>query len=122
MAGPMSGVAMVARSELRRRWRSLVVLTVLVAVSAAVTLALVAGARRTSSALVRFETYSQSADVELTVGEATDAQLRAFARSPGVKAFAPVRQVTLVVKDSRRFLPTAAQSSDAFGTTVDRPV
>ena len=52
----MRAVWMLAGSDLRRRWRSVIVLTLFVGVAGAVVLALVAGARRTeSSALARFE-------------------------------------------------------------------
>ncbi|HEU5306840.1 MAG TPA: hypothetical protein VFW97_05910, partial [Acidimicrobiia bacterium] len=63
----MGAVRMLARSELRRRWRSVVVLTLLVGVSGAVVLALIAGARRTESSLARFERESRAADLELDV-------------------------------------------------------
>lgn len=59
----MSAVLAWARLDARRRWRSLVVLTLLVAVSSGVVLTMLAGARRTSSALPRLEARSLPADV-----------------------------------------------------------
>jgi hypothetical protein len=115
----MGAVRMLARSELRRRWRSVFVLTVLVAFAGAVVLALVAGARRTDSSLQRFEEASRSASVEFDIGEATREQVAEFERTPGVAAVAEVRQFPLV-KDSQ-FLSVAGQIDRRFGTVVDRP-
>ena len=44
----------VARTELRARWGSVIVLTLIVGIVGAVVLASIAGARRTSSAFDRF--------------------------------------------------------------------
>ena len=58
----VSTVRVVARRDLGRRWRRVVVVIVLVGVVGAVTLAMAAGARRTSTALDRFMRDSRSAD------------------------------------------------------------
>ena len=50
----MSAVLLVFRSELRRRWRSWMILVVLVAVVGGLVLASVAAGRRTASAFPRF--------------------------------------------------------------------
>ena len=114
----MSAVLLLARSELRRRWRSVVVLTLLVGFSGAVVLALWAGARRTDTSLQRFDEASRSASVEVTAGDATPAQVDELRRTPGVEAVAEVRQLTLLVQG--QFLATASQVDDRFGTVVDR--
>ena len=114
---------MLARSELRRRWRSVVVLTLLVGFSGAVVLALVAGARRTESSLARFESASRSADVEFDAGDVTPAQVDELRRVPGVAAVAQLQQLTLISRNGpfqNQFLPTAAQIDRRFGTQVDR--
>jgi ABC-type lipoprotein release transport system permease subunit len=116
----MGAIAMLTRSELRRRWRSVVVLTLLVGFAGAVVLALAAGARRTDSAVSRFESESRAADLEITAGPATDAELEEFARTPGVAAIGRLRQLTMVVDDGQ-FLATGAQVDDQFGDAVDRP-
>src|SRR3954452_10406573 len=119
----MRAVAMLGRSELRRRWRSLVVLTLLVGFSGAVVLALVAGARRTESSLARFERASKSADVEFDAGEVTPAQVDELRRVPGVEAVAQLQQLTLISRTgpfTNQFLPTAAQIDRRFGTDIDR--
>ena len=115
----MPAVVVLARSELRRRWRSVVVLTLLVAFAGAVVLALLAGARRTNTALQRFDAASRAASVEITAGEASPAQLAEFLRTPGVAAVGEVRQFPLVTHG--QFLPVGGQVDDRFGTVVDRP-
>src|SRR3954452_10796055 len=120
----MRAVAMLGRSELRRRWRSLVVLTLLVGFSGAVVLALVAGARRTETSLARFEQASRSADVEFDAGPVTRAQVDELRRTPGVAAVAQLQQLTLISRTGlflNQFLPSAAQVDRRFGTVVDRP-
>ncbi len=118
----MGAVWMLARSDLRRRWRSVIALTLLVGVAGAVVLALVAGARRTNTSLERFESYSRSADLEVTVGFPKAAQLRAFERSPGVKSVGRVYSFALLEQRTQQYFPLAAQMDRTFGTTVDRPV
>ena len=58
-------VGLVARSELRSRWRALLGLALLVAFVGAVSLAGFAGARRTASALDRFEAATLARDVRV---------------------------------------------------------
>jgi ABC-type lipoprotein release transport system permease subunit len=114
----MHAIVMLARSELRRRWRSVVVLTVLVGFAGAVVLALWAGARRTDTSLQRFDTASRSASVEITAGDTTPAQLAELRRTPGVAAVAEVSQFPLV--SGGQFNAVAGQVDDRFGTVVDR--
>src|SRR6185312_13307767 len=116
----MRAVLMLGRAELRRRWRSVVVLTLLVGFAGAVALALFAGARRTETALARFESTSRSANVEIDAGDTTPAQLARFRRTPGVADVAQLHQLTLV-SSGGQFLPAAAQVDDRFGRDIDRP-
>ncbi len=119
----MGAIVMLACSELRRRWRSVTVLTLLVAFAGAVVLALVGGARRTETSLARFEHDSRSADVEFDAGDVTPAQVDELRHSPGVAAVAQLQQLTLVSRTGpfqNQFLPSAAQIDHRFGTEVDR--
>src|SRR5262249_55667880 len=109
----MGAVLMLGRADLDRRWRSVVVLTLLVGFAGAVALALFAGARRTETALARFESSSRSANVEIDAGDTTPAQLAAFRRTPGIADVAQLHQVTLV-SSTGQFLPAAAQLDDRF--------
>jgi putative ABC transport system permease protein len=115
----MGALRMLTGAELRRRWHSVVVLTILVGFAGAVALALLAGARRTDTALQRFEAWSRSADIEIDAGDATPAQIEEFRRSPGVGAVAELRQMTMTTPGAV-FLPTAAQTDARFGTVTDR--
>src|SRR5207245_2077347 len=91
----VSAVRMLAASDIRRRWRGVVALTLLVGTVAVIVLATAAGARRSDAALGRFNTYSRSSDVEISVGFPTASQLRAFRRTPGVEAMARLRGYSL---------------------------
>src|SRR4051812_1801739 len=82
---------MLAGLEIRRRWIRLLVLLALVAVVGTLVLSSVAGARRSSSALARFNTSSRAADLELTVGDPTPSQMQAFQNVKGVGSFASLR-------------------------------
>ena len=115
----MAAVCMLARVELRRRWRHVVVLTLLAGVAGAMVLALAAGARRTASALDRFEGDTQTSNVEITVGDASDAELDELRRSPGVAAVGALHQFSMVAAAGAGF-PTAGQLDGTFGTEVDR--
>ena len=127
-------VGLVARSELRSRWRALLGLALLVAFVGAVSLAGFAGARRTASALDRFETATLARDVRVVgvddetthelaedledqpwvtaVGEFVD-----FSVNPD-EAVAPV--VGSVTGDL--LLSVYAGVDDRFGDEVDRPL
>jgi ABC-type lipoprotein release transport system permease subunit len=115
----MGAVRMLAWMQIRRRWGSIALLTLLVGFVGVVVVASVAGARRTSSSLERFETASSSADVEVSAGDATAEQLREFRRTPNVVAVGALRQLTLF-GERQGFLPTAGPTDSTFGRTVDR--
>jgi len=114
---------MLARFEIRRRWRGVVVLTLVVGFVGAVVLATLAGARRTDSSLRRFDEWSHAADVTL---------LPPFGYTPTPAEMAKVRQIRNVVAvgELRSFaiIPTnapatvtiAAARDAAIGTIVDR--
>lgn len=110
---------MLAGSDIRRRWRSVVALTLLVGAVGAVVLATAAGARRSDSALPRFNAYSRSSDVEISVGNPTRKQLESFRRTPGVARFAVVRAFALMIEGSPD-LAIAAPADSVMGNLVDR--
>ena len=91
----MRAIAFVAWREFRRRWLGTVAAALLVGIVGAAVLSTVAGARRSDSALHRFNVYSRSADIELTLGKPSAAQLAAFARTPGIAALAVLRTYAL---------------------------
>jgi ABC-type lipoprotein release transport system permease subunit len=116
----MSAIWMVARAEMRRRWGSIAVLTVLVGLVGVVVVASASGARRTATSMDRFEEYTRSADVEINAGDATSEQLEEFRAVKGVAKVAVLRQLAMFQEDVDAFLPVAGQLDNAFGTEVDR--
>lgn len=116
----MGAVGMLARAEIRSRWRGTVVLTLLVGIVGAVVLASVAGARRSDSALPRFNAYSRSSDIELQVGTVTPAQLRAFRRVPKVTGVATLTGFFLATNARDSNLAIASADDTKLGTVVDR--
>ena len=115
----MTAVLVLARCELRRRWRSALALALLVGFVGAVVLASAAGAHRSSTSLQRFIAYSRSSDAELDLTNPTPAQLRAFRRSPLVTDFAVLHAFALVVR-GRPNLKNAATVDGRLGVAVDR--
>ena len=110
----MGAVRMVAGGEIRRRWKRVVVLVLLVGVVGAVVLSIVAGARRSESALARFNASSRAGDLELTVGDPTASQLRAFGRVAGVEAFAPLLGGALVFPQAPQLQAIASAIDTRF--------
>ncbi len=115
----MRAIRMVGWAEIRQRWGSIVVLTLLVGFVGTVVIGSAAGAQRTATALDRFEDVGRSADVEINAGFTTPEQLAEFRRADGVADVAVLRQLALVNPDGS-FLPLAGQLDDRFGRTVDR--
>ena len=71
MAAFGDAVGLVARSEVRSRWRALLGLALLVALVGTVALSAFAGARRTASALDRFVDTTQARDARISPRRAT---------------------------------------------------
>src|SRR5258706_6958975 len=116
----VGAVRMLAGLEIRRRWRRVVVLTLLVGVVGAVVLSSAAGARRSDSALARFNASSRSANLELTVGHPTAAQLRAFGGVEGVDSFARLNTTAIRFPGAPELQAVGAALDTRFGTVVDR--
>lgn len=107
----MGAIRMLARCEFRRRWRRVLVLTLLVGV---------VGARRSKSALARFNASSRASDLELFVGDATPSQLRAFRGVASVDAFAPLRTEALILFGVPQVQAIGGAVDTSFGSVVDR--
>src|SRR5258706_8408396 len=116
----VGAVRMMAALEIRRRGRRVVVLTLLVGVVGAVVLSSVAGARRSASALARFNASSRSANLELTVGHPTAAQLRAFGDVEGVESFARLNTTAIRFPGAPELQEVGAALDTRFSTVVDR--
>jgi ABC-type lipoprotein release transport system permease subunit len=116
----MGAVRMLAGFELRCRWRRVVVLSLLVGVVGAVALSTVAGARRSSSALARFNTSSRAGNLELTVGSPTAAQMQAFRAVKGVASFARLNGSAITFPRAPQLQAVASAVDTRFGSVVDR--
>ncbi|MGZ4691483.1 MAG: FtsX-like permease family protein [Acidimicrobiia bacterium] len=96
------------------------VVTFLVVVVGAVVLATAAGARRSATALARFNEYSHASDLEVDAGPTTTArQVARFAHSPGVSSVARLHAYAQQV-DGHPDLQVAAAVDRRLGSAVDR--
>lgn len=82
----MGAIRYTAARELRRSWRTVVALTVLVGVGGAVLLTLVAGARRADTSYQRFRDQTLAADVSVAPSEFDAEAFDAIERLPQVAA------------------------------------
>src|SRR4051794_41010841 len=113
----MSAVWFLARTEMRHRWLGAFVLVVLVAIVGGAFLASAAGARRTSSALARFESDTSAATLEFNVKNGvTPDQLAALERVPGVTKVGLLRQLAMFNPDLG-FPPTGGPIDAEWGRT-----
>jgi FtsX-like permease family len=117
----VGAVGLLAGSEVRRRWRATIAIALLVGVIGAVVLATAAGARRSSTALPRFNAASRSSDLEVNVGQPTPEQMAEFAKTPGVAGFARLRGYAFDVESQGLAdLALAAPLDGKMGHVVDR--
>jgi putative ABC transport system permease protein len=122
----VGAVGMVAGGEIRRHWRSVIALTLLVGAVGALVLATAAGARRTASALARFDTATRVDDAELLGAfqyTPTPAQLRALRRVRDVSAVAVLRFYAVApvhVPPNVLSSGMPAAVDRRFGTSVNR--
>jgi hypothetical protein len=95
----MAAIVCLALSEVRRRWRSLAAVALLVALAGGAMLACVAGARRTASSFDRLLTWTRSQDVAL-LGHGFDRHdIEAIRALPDVEAVGTGRVMGLVTAD-----------------------
>ena len=90
----------VARAQLRARWGSVIVLTLIVGITGAVVLASLAGARRTSTAYERFRDETRDPDLTVFAPTVDDATLAYLRSRPGVEGLAQLKQLTALVGGS----------------------
>src|SRR5437764_14031486 len=93
---------MLAGLGVRRRWARVIAITVMVGVVGGIVLSTIAGARRTESALARFNASSRAGDLELFVGDPTPSQLSGFAGVHGVDSYARLRGAALTIPSAPR--------------------
>jgi ABC-type lipoprotein release transport system permease subunit len=117
----MAALWLVVRADLRQRWRSLAVLTLLVALAGGVVLTALAGARRTDSALPRLLESTRHEDVNL---EISPDWFAAVAALPEVEAVAPL-SFLFVAPTGWSFEDVQlaiAGTDDRLGSAVGRPI
>jgi hypothetical protein len=119
-ARDVGAVRQLAGCELRHRWRSVVLLVLLVGLVGAIVLATVAGARRTSSALARFNSSSRAATVQLNVPSASAAQLRRLGTCRRSRVSGSRAQCFCRVAAAPNLTLVPAEDTK-IGTVVDRP-
>src|SRR5262245_48204776 len=120
----MGAIRMVAGTDIRRHWRGTVVATLLIGLVGAIVMATAAGARRSDSALARFNAYSRSSNLQLNVVRGTDAQMEAFKRTPGVGTVGVLQAAAVQLRTQNpvlQNLATAVELDPTIGTAVDRP-
>jgi hypothetical protein len=123
MASVGDAVRLVARSELRTRWRALAGLTVLVALVGAVALGALAGARRTNSALDRFVDETQARDARIVLPpDSSAADLdAALDQEPWVTDSVEVTRL-MFASGPGTALTVAASPEPGFTDSTDRPL
>jgi hypothetical protein len=109
----------VARGELRRRWGSVVVLTLIVGITGAVVLASLAGARRTSTAMDRFRDETLAPDLTVFLPTVPTDELDHLRSLPGVETVGVARQLMATV-DGQFSSALGGPLDDNVGRTVDR--
>jgi FtsX-like permease family len=120
--GTLRGAVIWAGNDMRRRWRSLLVLALLAGLTSALAMAAAAGARRTDTALSRLETATNAMDAVVFASQAGDVKpsWTALERQPEVAQLAPW---DLMFGTSEGQSVILFGSDDGrWGSTVDRPV
>jgi hypothetical protein len=114
---------LLVRSEVRRSWRSLLGLALIVAVVGTVVLAAAAGARRTASVLDRAQETTKARDLRVQVDDedGADRVAAAIAASPEVAVSAEVG-IYPVDAGGEYDLALFGDPEGAMGHTIDRPV
>jgi len=116
-------VGLVARSELRRQWRALLGLALLIGLVGAVSLSGFAGARRTASALDRFRDATLARDLRVVGAddETTHRLADDLTDEPYVAAVGEYVHFITTVRETLG-LTVFAGVDERFSTEVDRPI
>jgi hypothetical protein len=120
----MRSVGMLTRIRLRRRWLSVVVVAVVVAIAGGIVLTGLAGARRTRSALDRLGDRTRASNAAILLFDGPDPAFTARVRRlPGVRAMgASEVWAAGLVEDPRGGIPIVAVTDDDFGRVIDRTI
>jgi ABC-type lipoprotein release transport system permease subunit len=112
--------------DVRNRWRAVAALALTVGIAGGVVIALVAGARRSSTAFERFREETLAADLDVAPPDGNPAKLAAVARLPQVTGSARSAFPFIVPAGSGlypflEFLAVAGLDDDDVANRVDRP-
>ncbi len=115
----MRAVLMVAGAGVRKRWRSILVIGLVIGLAGGVVLTAFAGARRTSSAFDRLRTDTRAGHVTVTISPVSPRFAAQIGSLPGVASWAQLSiwPVRLIGDDYR---PVVAAIDGRFGRDVDR--
>jgi putative ABC transport system permease protein len=120
----MAPVWFALRAGMRRRWRTLVSLALLLGLAGGVVLTAAAGARRTDTAYPRLLTWANASQVTALLGGLDPAYFAALHRLPQVAAVATAMQYNIALPVSGGLpdnqVEVLASSDGSLGTTVDR--
>jgi hypothetical protein len=120
----MATVWFALRADVRRRWRALVSLALLLGLVGGVVLIAAAGARRTDTAYPRLLNWANASEVEVTPGEPDPAYFAALARLPQVAAVETANQYTVALPvphaEPDPQLEALSSPNGTYGATVDR--
>ena len=113
------------RSDLRRKWRALVSLALLLGLAGGVVLTAAAGARRTDTAYPRLLNWANAAQLDVLPGAVAPAYFAALTRLPQVAAMSSAIQYNLGLPVSGSEFPDTqleafASPDDTLGVSVDR--
>ena len=114
----MSGVWFAARSDVRHRWRSILVMGLVIGLAGGVVLASFAGARRTHSAFDRLRTETRAGDLSVNISPVSPRFAAQIGNLPGVESWAQV--AGLAAWPSTGHAPIGAALDGRFGRDVDR--
>jgi len=120
----MAPVWFALRAGMRRRWRALVSLALLLGLAGGVVLTAAAGARRTDTAYPRLLTWAGASQVTTLLGGLDPAYFAALHRLPQVAAMATAMQYNIALPVSGGLpdnqMEVLASSDGSLGTSVDR--
>ena len=114
----MGGIRFAARADLRHRWRSILVMGLVIGLAGGMVLASFAGARRTRSAFDRLRTETRAGDLSVNISPVSPRFAAQIGKLPGVESWAQVTPLAAVLEQG--YTPIAVPVDGRFGRDIDR--
>ena len=114
----MGGVLFSARAELRHRWRSILVMGLVIGLAGGVVLASFAGARRTRSAFDRLRTETRAGDLSINISPVSPLFAAQIGNLRGVESWAQL--TAMAARQEAGYTPIGVAVDGRFGRDVDR--